>query len=126
VPSGFRVEDPTSRKSPPKQSLDGAPSRHGYGITRLVYNVRRFWTNCRSPSTALNAGFSYVALTATRRKSPPKRSLDGAPSWVFLPQLQIPRSDRDDIQMGEREPSRFKAEDPRPCKKRKDRAPAYR
>ena len=37
------------------------------------------------PFDALNAGFPYVALTATRRKSPPKRSLDEAPSRIFLP-----------------------------------------
>jgi hypothetical protein len=49
VPSGFRVEDPTSRKSPPKQSLDGAPSRDGYGITRQVYNARRFWEELQIP-----------------------------------------------------------------------------
>ena len=30
------------RKSPPKRSLDGALSRDGYGITKQVYNVRRF------------------------------------------------------------------------------------
>jgi hypothetical protein len=37
------------------------------------------------PFDALNAGFPYVVLTATRRKSPPKRSLDEAPSRIFLP-----------------------------------------
>ena len=64
--------------------LSNRPGWPGRGRPRL-HPLLDLDLELQIPFDALNAGFPYVVLTATRRKSPPKRSLDEAPSRIFLP-----------------------------------------